>query len=487
MNGSAIAIAGIVSLLVIPSVNAQSLAIDRTPSVTSVDELSDVHPTDWAYQALKSIIERYKLDFGYPDGTFRGNRAMTRYEFAAAVEAALNALVQLSDRDRPVVREDLATLAQLQLNYQQAGEELKTRLDRRIGPRIDRLEAQQFSATTKLEGQLVLGLTDGNNASKTTFVNRLRLNLTTYFSPQTRLVTQLEAGNNGQDAIAKFHNQEDNLLGTTGLLAGAGGLDYVEVPETLRLRRLYYCFRPTNNVAVAVGSKLIPGDFIDRNRFASDSDVDFNSSFFFNNPLIVQNQIDRVGGAGVAVSWDLNPVILKGVYVAADAADAQTGGLWGDRNQASVELEYTPNPAWTVRFQYTHAEIDGTNIDAVGVNGEWAVNPYFGLFGRLGRGDYHGFNTALSRELELSPITWMTGLNVRNWPIPGNVAGVAIGQPFISNDLGNASQTNFEAFYHLQLSDNLSVTPALIIVGNADNDSSSETTWEGVLRMVFSF
>lgn len=490
-----IALVCMATISAMPSVNAQSQPevgdilsqLSDSTRVTTVDELSDVQPTDWAYQALKSIIDRYNLDLGYPDGTYRGNRAMTRSEFAAAVEAALNTLVQLSDRNRSVFQEDLNTLAQLQLNYQQAGEELNARLDNRIEPRIDRLEAQQFSPTTQLQGQLILGLTDGNNASKTTFVDRLRLNLTTQFSPQNRLFTQLEAGNNGQDAIAQVQNREDNLLGTTGLLAGAGGLDYVEVDEKLRLRRLYYSFQPTDKLSVTIGSKLAPGDFIDRNRFANHSDANFNSSFFFNNPLIIQNQIDRSGGAGVAVSWDLKPVTLTGVYVAADAADPQTGGFWRDRYQTSLELEYTPHTAWAVKLQYTHAEIDGTDIDAVGVNGEWTVNPYLGLFGRLGRGDYHGFNTALSRNLELSPLTWALGMNVRNWPIPGNVAGIAIGQPFISNDLGNATQTNFEAFYHLQLSDNLSLTPALIIVGNADNDSSSETTWQGVLRMVFSF
>ncbi|HIK52686.1 MAG TPA: iron uptake porin, partial [Oscillatoriales cyanobacterium M59_W2019_021] len=459
----------------------------RADRLLTVDELSDVQPSDWAYQALKSIIERYDLDLGYPDGTYRGDRSMTRYEFAAAVAAALDALLERLDRSDTVLQEDLNTLAQLQINYQEAIDELNARLDNRIQPRIDRLEERQFSATTQLQGQFVLGLTDGNNSSKTTFVDRLRLNLTTQFSPQTRLVTQLEAGNNGQDAIAAVHNRGDNLLGTTGLLAGAGGLDYVEVGNQLRLRRLYYSFQPTDRITVAVGPKLAPGDFIDRNRFADDSDVNFNSSFFFNNPLIVQNQVDRPGGAGVAVAWDLQPFTLTGVYAAADAADPQMGGFWRDPYQASLELEYAPDPAWTVRLQYTHAEINGTDIDAVGVNGEWAVNPYLGLFARLGRGDYHGYNTVLSRDLDLSPVTWAVGMNVRNWPVPGNVAGVAIGQPFVSNDLGNASQTNFEAFYHLQLSDNLSLTPALIVVGNADNDSRSETTWQGVLRMVFSF
>lgn len=485
-----LAIASIATISAMPSANARETAQTReirADRVLTVDELSDVQPSDWAYQALKSIIERYDLDLGYPDGTYRGNRSITRYEFAAAVTAALDALLERQDRSETVLQEDLNTLAQLQINYQEALNELDARLDNRIQPRIERLEERQFSATTQLRGQFVLGLTDGNNRSKTTFVDRLRLNLTTQFSSDARLFTQLEAGNNGQDAIAAVHNRENNLLGTTGLLAGAGGLDYVEVGNQLRLRRLYASFQPTDGITVTVGPKLAPGDFLDRNRFADSSDVNFNSSFFFNNPLIVQNQVDRPGGAGVAVAWDLQPFTLTGVYAAADAADPEMGGFWRDRYQTSLELEYAPDPAWTVRLQYTHAEIDGTDIDALGINGEWAVNPYLGLFARLGRGDYHGYNTVLSRDLDLSPVTWAAGMNVRNWPVPGNVAGVAIGQPFVSNDLGNASQINFEAFYHLQLSDNLSLTPALIVVGNADNDSRSETTWQGVLRTVFSF
>ena len=50
---------------------------DPLGQVTSVSQLSDVSPTDWAFQALQSLIERYGCISGYPDGTFRGNRAMT--------------------------------------------------------------------------------------------------------------------------------------------------------------------------------------------------------------------------------------------------------------------------------------------------------------------------------------------------------------------------------------------------------------------------
>jgi len=55
--------------------------------VTSISQFADVKPTDWAYQALSNLIERYGCVAGYPDGTFKGGRAMTRFEAAALLNA----------------------------------------------------------------------------------------------------------------------------------------------------------------------------------------------------------------------------------------------------------------------------------------------------------------------------------------------------------------------------------------------------------------
>ena len=63
--------------------------------VTSVSQLTDVQPTDWAFQSVQSLVERYGCVAGYPNGTFRGNRAMTRYEFAAGLNACLNRVNEL--------------------------------------------------------------------------------------------------------------------------------------------------------------------------------------------------------------------------------------------------------------------------------------------------------------------------------------------------------------------------------------------------------
>ncbi|MCY7273614.1 MAG: iron uptake porin, partial [Phormidesmis sp. CAN_BIN44] len=87
--------------------------------VTSVSQLTDVRPTDWAFQALQSLVERYGCTAGYPDKTYRGNRAMTRYEFAAGLNACLdrvNELIAASTADL-VKKEDLATLQRLQAEF----------------------------------------------------------------------------------------------------------------------------------------------------------------------------------------------------------------------------------------------------------------------------------------------------------------------------------------------------------------------------------
>ncbi|MBW4491586.1 MAG: iron uptake porin [Oscillatoria princeps RMCB-10] len=453
--------------------------------MTSVEELSDVQPADWAYQALKSLVERYGLRLSYPDGTFRGNQPLTRYEFAAVLAEALEKIPPLIAGDREQFAEDMATLQRLERDFGQALADLSNRLDK-ITAGTTKLEENRFSATTKMTGQLILTPSTGTAAP---IVTRQRLNLLTSWKSEQLLVTQLEMGNGGYDPVSRAQNEGENLLGSAGKLAGAGGLDYVGVGDTVRLSKLQYTFRPLSGLAVTVGAKMSPRDFIDRNRFANDEAVDFNSSFFVSNPLIVQNQIDRLGGAGVAVNWDIKgaPVSLSALYIAADAEDSQKGGFFRDRNQGSLELKFSPDPSWAFRLQYTKAIINDSNISAVGINAEWATNRTTGFFGRFGFGSYDGFNTVLGRDLDAHPWTWAVGVTLRNWAVPGTLAGVAVGQPFVTGDVGDATQTNFEAFYSFLVSDNLSITPSVIAVSHADNDSDNGISWHFAVRSVFSF
>lgn len=120
---------------------------------TSVSQLSDIQPTDWAYQALQSLIERYGCVAGYPDGRYRGNRALTRYEFAAGLNACLDRINELiaSATTNVLARDDMNRLLRLQDEYAPELATLRGRVDA-LEALAAELEANQFSTTTKLFG-----------------------------------------------------------------------------------------------------------------------------------------------------------------------------------------------------------------------------------------------------------------------------------------------------------------------------------------------
>jgi len=169
--------------------------------VTSVSQFSDVQPTDWAFQALQSLVERYGCIAGYPNGTFRGNRALSRYEFAAGLNACLdrvNELIATATADM-VTKQDLATLQRLQEEFSAELATLRGRVDALEG-RTAELEANQFSTTTKLKGEAIFAVTDAfgsetGKANRAVFQDRVRLGLETSFTGRDILTTRLAAGN----------------------------------------------------------------------------------------------------------------------------------------------------------------------------------------------------------------------------------------------------------------------------------------------------
>jgi hypothetical protein len=176
--------------------------------------------------------------------------------------------------------------------------------------------------------------------------------------------------------------------------------------------------------------------------------------------------------------------------VAADAdrpnGGLTEGGLFGDRNQGSLEVEYDFTKNIVARLQFTKATVNNVDIFAGGINAEWALNSEFAVFGRFAIGSYNGFNPLLNQNLDLSPKSWSLGFIARRLFIPGSTAGLAIGQPFVEKDFGNATQTNIEAFYSFLLNDNISVTPALTVVSNPNNRDRG-TIFEWLIRLVYDF
>lgn len=128
--------------------------------VNSVSQLSDVQPTDWAFQAVQSLVERYGCIAGYPDGTYRGNRALTRYEFAAGLNACLDRVNELiaAGTSSLVRQEDVATLQRLRAEFAPELATLKGRVDL-LEARTVQLQASQFSTTTKFNGLAFFNIT----------------------------------------------------------------------------------------------------------------------------------------------------------------------------------------------------------------------------------------------------------------------------------------------------------------------------------------
>jgi porin len=482
--------------------------------VTSVSQLKDVQPTDWAFQALQSLVERYGALAGYPDGTFRGNRAMSRYEFAAALNAAFNQVNELirTGKENLVSREDLATLQRLQQEFAVELATLQGRVDA-LETRTAELEANQFATTTKLTGQAIFAVNAGgfdgeriiaprgavvsSDQPNPTVIYRASLDLNTSFHGTDLLKIRLVTGSDGiTDNAAGF--LEPNLGST---------LDF-SVPGRdgqFSLARLYYTFAPVKDLKVTIGPAIVAPDFVDKNRYASVSFLDFSTQALVSNFIL----LPRPGGAGAVVDWHPGGGALKlrGIYVAGDATNSfpenqrlfgggglqdirlfptggggADGGLFGDPYQSFVELEYAPSQTFTVRLQYSGGRVFGSGFQGFGVNFDLALSNQLGVFGRYGYAMYP--NTTLG---DISPNYWMAGVALRDLFVPRALAGIALGQPFIESAVGNATQTNFEAFYNFPVSDNIRVTPLIQVITHPANQVANSTIVTGTLRTVFSF
>jgi carbohydrate-selective porin OprB len=256
-------------------------------------------------------------------------------------------------------------------------------------------------------------------------------------------------------------------------------------------------------------------DHIDTNSFANNEAVDFASTFFINNPLMVLVN-GQTGGAGAAFDWNVgkSAFSIRGLYLAAygnqpTALNGINRGLFGDTYQATAELEFAPKNAagdkpFAIKLQYTNGAVNNTNVNAGGVNVEWKFAKGIAIFGRYGFGTLDNRNIVTSSALpasfttgfgatnapgtatSLSPQTWMAGFAFPDLFKEGALAGIAVGQPFIESKIGNATQTNLELFYNFPVTNNIRITPDVQFIFNPNNTTAS-TIFVGTLRTVFSF
>lgn len=150
-------------------------------TVSAANPFTDVSSDDWAYQAVASLSDEGVID-GYPDGTFRGDKHVTRYEIAQIV-------ARLMAKEDTLNASQKETLAKLSSQY---ANELKD-----LGVRIAELEKKRGATDliTELRVQSIDrydNVFKGNVQKHNEISTRVRLNTITPVNDRVHLYGQIE-------------------------------------------------------------------------------------------------------------------------------------------------------------------------------------------------------------------------------------------------------------------------------------------------------
>ncbi len=492
---------------------------DAFAQVTSVSQLSDVQPTDWAFQALQSLVERYGCIAGYPDSTYRGNRALTRYEFAAGLNACLdrvNELIAAATSDL-VTREDLATLQRLQEEFSAEIATLRGRVDA-LEATTAELEANQFSTTTKLTGEVIVAAADafGDEAAgggdldvNTILADRVRLNFDTSFFGKDQLRTRLQARN-----ITPFSG---DFTGTNMTRLGFDG----DEGNDIQLDDVFYRFPLGDRARVFLAlNSFEPRDFIDVVSPVVSSGEGSISRFGRLNPVL--RIPDESSGLGFDFQFT-DSLSLSGGYLSpTDVASdpSQSNGLFNGSYSAFANLVLDANDKFKVGLSYIHSYFTGDNVNLTGSTGSGFAQEPFGEVATTGNSygvqasfqlspsfiisAWGGYTSAVLEDgAAVAEASSGDSADIWNYAVSlalpdfgkeGSLLGFVAGVPprADGNDFGAARRDNdtsihLEGFYRYQLTDNISITPGLFVILNPEHNDANDTIYVGTVRTTFSF
>ena len=505
--------------------------------VTSISQFSDVRPTDWAYQALSNLVDRYGCVAGYPNGTFKGGQAITRYEAAALLNACLDRVTETTDELKRLMKEFEKDLAVL-----------RGRVDG-LEAKVGELEATRFSTTTKLSGQatFVVGAnafsgsainTAANTVNRapneftgsprtpvplpnaTTFNYDLQLTFDTSFSGKDLLRTNLRAGNFGNSVFGG----EPHSLGLAELEVAfeedcATGVDCGDV---IAINKLFYQWPIGGGFTATLGARVGQEDMLALWPSVYPADTILNVMTVNGAPAAYSKNL----GAGAGLWWQSNGFSLSANYVAANGDSGNSsvsveegGGGLGNRNSGatgSVQLGYQQEQwglaaIWTyvqpeTQFvpgttPFTHSAIDH-NLNAA--TSAWGLSAFWqplrsGWLPSLSLGwgiNNTTYSTPQPRGSLSTSQSWMVGLQWTDVFQKGNDFGFAVAQPVFATALNDGVTPNdgnyvWEWWYKIQVTDNISVTPALIYLsrpfGQVTPAGESFSQFGGLVKTSFRF
>jgi hypothetical protein len=480
--------------------------------VTSISQFSDVKPTDWAYQALSNLIERYGCVAGYPNGTYKGGQAMTRFEAAALLNACLDRVSEVTDE-----------LKKLMAEFEKELAILKGRVDG-LEAKVGVLEAQQFSTTTKLKGiaTMVLGgaTYSSNNFNSANYATAgtalpnglsfnydVRLNFDTSFTGKDLLRTTLRAGNADSSAFG-FNNAigtstaleaffQDPVLTTTG-----GSADNI-----VGINRLFYQFPIGSNFTATFGARVRQDDMLAMwpSVYPADSILDMFT--YAGSPAVYALNL----GGGAGLWWRDGGFSISANYVSGNAGNGvpnpsgtQPGGVGNNASASSstVQFGYAGNN-WGLAAAYSYNQNLTYNATAYlnsllpttgnGLNSTngFALSGYWqpsqsGWIPSISAGWGVATTNILTTKGGYSSNgftsnSWTIGLQWADAFVKGNALGMGLGQNTMVTKFQNGGGTPadgnwaWEWWYKIQATDNISVTPGFFYLSRPLGSNTSST------------
>jgi len=160
---------------------------------------ADVPANHWAYDAVNKLAASGIVD-GYGDGTFKGDKTMTRYEMAQIISKSMN---KVSTVDQKVIIDKLAA---------EFGTELNS-----LGVKVDGIQ-KQLDNQIKLTGDARVRYNDNAAAGVDETTYRARLNVAGKISDNSKINVRLSTGDaNSVDEIGTMAvdriNVQTKLLG----------------------------------------------------------------------------------------------------------------------------------------------------------------------------------------------------------------------------------------------------------------------------------
>jgi hypothetical protein len=467
-----------------------------------------VKPGDWQYTALQGVAAKYGC------GSNLTNQSVSQLEFARVLNTCLAKVEPLLAQQSPsaqppaVTAADLEVIKRLTQEYRAQLTEIDVRLTG-ADKKIAQAQANQFSTTTKLKGEVIFnlaGTTSGSTSNNTVLGDRVRLLFETSFNGQDRLWTRLATGNQPGVNV----NLTNGPTGEGVQVSESNGNNAVGVDW------LAYQF-PVSNTNVYLAA--YNGIHVDYAPSYSPNFEDFTGGNGAISSFAESSPIYKIGGgAGIGASLPvadsgLTSVTL-GYFAGATSANkpAAGQGLFNGDYSILGQLNFKLSDKFDAGLTYVNsyhtagnaiygfgasAGLTGTGFANTNLantpatpNGITA-NSYGAQFAFKASDTlaFNGFvmNTNANKAAFGKQDIWSygAGVSVPNIDGKGGLAGLLVGtEPYVGGQ--GTVPYHIEGFYKYKFSDNLSITPGLIYL-TAPNQTSGNSALIGVIRSTFTF